>query len=340
MILGILRETIMIAGFVLVMMLSIEYLNVLLKGNPRLWQFHKGWKQYLLAGTLGALPGCLGPWATVTLYSHGLVSAGALVAAMIATSGDESFMMLALIPGQAIWLFLGLLVCGVAAGVVTDLFLKRWGALPNGRCAELTFHPEESTRLFTASQAVSHWAAPSRIRIALTLVLLLLIALIVSGYIGPEEWNWMRVALVIAMMFALFVVMTVPSHFLEEHLWGHVIRKHALRVMGWVFGTLVTTHFIVDVLHIDSLSGPGKWTMLTVACLVGIIPQSGPHLVFLTLYAQGALPLSILAANSIVQDGHGMLPLLAESRRAFLLIKAVNLAVGLLIGAALLSFGF
>ena len=58
---------------------------------------------------------------------------------------------------------------------------------------------------------------------------------------------------------------------------------------------------------------------------------------FVTLFANGALPLSVLLANSIVQDGHGALPLLAESRRAFLIVKAINLAAGFLVGAVALG---
>jgi hypothetical protein len=38
--------------------------------------------------------------------------------------------------------------------------------------------------------------------------------------------------------------------------------------------------------------------------------------------------------NSIVQDGHAMLSMLAHSRRAFLGVKAVNFMVGLMAGAA------
>jgi hypothetical protein len=33
-----------------------------------------------------------------------------------------------------------------------------------------------------------------------------------------------------------------------------------------------------------------------------------------------------------VQDGHGSLPLLAETRKGFFLIKAINIAVGLIVG--------
>jgi len=83
----------------------------------------------------------------------------------------------------------------------------------------------------------------------------------------------------------------------------------------------------------------GKWIVLLAACLLGLIPESGPHLVFVTLCAQGTIPLSILLASSIVQDGHGMLPMLAHSRSEFLTVKAINFGAGLAVGAAGMSVG-
>jgi hypothetical protein len=69
------------------------------------------------------------------------------------------------------------------------------------------------------------------------------------------------------------------------------------------------------------------FTILILAVLLGIIPESGPHILFVTLFASGNIPFSILLANSIVQDGHGALPLLAESKKSFLVMKAVNVLV-------------
>jgi hypothetical protein len=51
------------------------------------------------------------------------------------------------------------------------------------------------------------------------------------------------------------------------------------------------------------------------------------------------MPLSALVASSVVQDGHGMLPLLAESWREFLTVKAITFAAGLAAGYVLLVFG-
>ena len=67
--------------------------------------------------------------------------------------------------------------------------------------------------------------------------------------------------------------------------------------------------------------------------------RSGPHLLFVTMFSQGLLPFSILLANSIVQDGHGMLPLLAESRKDFIKVKAINMLVAFIAGSFFLIFG-
>ena len=97
-ILPILKQAVMITGFVFVMMLIIEYINVQTNG---IWQNKLSgnrWKQYIFAALLGAIPGCLGAFTVVALFSHRLVSFGAIVAAMIATSGAEEFVMLAILP--------------------------------------------------------------------------------------------------------------------------------------------------------------------------------------------------------------------------------------------------
>ncbi|GAI25647.1 unnamed protein product, partial [marine sediment metagenome] len=65
-----------------------------------------------------------------------------------------------------------------------------------------------------------------------------------------------------------------------------------------------------------------------------------PHMIFVTLFAEGAIPFGILLASSVVQDGHGMLPLLAESKRGFISVKVVNFAVGLLVGFFCYLVGF
>jgi len=77
-----------------------------------------------------------------------------------------------------------------------------------------------------------------------------------------------------------------------------------------------------------------------IALIVGIIPESGPHMVFVMMFAKGLIPFSVLLASSIVQDGHGMLPLLSHSVRDSLAVKMFNIVIGLILGGALYLLGF
>ncbi len=81
------------------------------------------------------------------------------------------------------------------------------------------------------------------------------------------------------------------------------------------------------------------WILL-IAALMGIIPESGPHLIFVMMYAQGLIPFSVLFTTSFVQDGHGMLPLLSYSLKDSVAIKIFNLVFGLTVGSMLFALGF
>jgi len=330
--LEILREAILITGVVLAMMVVIEFVNVGLGGVGRLQQHWSGWRQYALAAGLGVLPGCFGPWAVVALYAHGLVSLGALIAAMIATSGDEAYLMIALMPDKAAGLFAGLFAAGVAAGALTDRVL-RGRPLKGVECQGLAFHPEDARRMFVSGVLGRHWRSPTRLRLALIAAFALMALVVAFGREGHREWDSMRVVSLAAVGFAIAVLAVVPDHFLEDHLWNHVLKRHAPRILVWTLGALAAAGWIVERLPEGFFAAKGSWSLLAVACLVGLIPESGPHMVFVTLQAKGAIPLSILFANSIVQDGHGMLPLLGESRRAFAAVKLVNAAAGFVAGA-------
>ncbi len=334
------HDALMITGFVFAMMLLIEYLNVLTMGEWQQWIARYRWRQLLVAAFLGAIPGCLGAFVVVTMYTHRIVTLGAVVAAMIATSGDEAFVMLAMIPRQALFLTGVLFAVGAVAGALTDMMARRRLIPVPATCEEIQWHVAEDCQCFPRGRIRQQWRECSLARGVLAVALGLFIIAILSGRVGPSTWNWGRVTMLIVAALSLFIVATVPDHFLEEHLWHHVARRHVPRLFLWTLGALLVIHVLIDTLHLEASISEAGWLVLVGACLIGLIPESGPHLLFVTLYAQGSLPLSILLASSIVQDGHGMLPMLASSRRDFIIVKVINFVVGLACGAIGLALGW
>lgn len=329
----VLQHALMITGFVMLVMLIIEYLNVQTRGTWSMKLKTSPWIQILIAGLLGIIPGCLGTFTAVSLFSHQIMNFAALVTVMIASSGDEAFMMLAIIPGS--FLKITLIIFGVA--IITGLLLNFIPRIANfqpfGPKHKFSLHQEEEECVCLERKNIfRHLEKLSLLRILIISGVIILAAIIFFGIIGPEEWNWIRFSLLVALLFVLFIILTVPEHFLSEHLWEHVIRKHFLQIFLWSFGTLLVIHILDNRMDLANWVKDNLHIVLILALIVGLIPESGPHMVFISLFVAGTIPLSVLIANSIVQDGHGSLPLLAESKKSFFLMKSVNIVVGLLVG--------
>ena len=391
----ILRNSILITGLVVVMMMMIESLNIESKGL-----FFKGLRktkigQVVFGALLGSIPGCMGGFATVSMYTHRMFSFGALIAMMIASSGDEAFIMLAMIPEQALIIFAILFVVAVAAGIATDfvhdrIHSRKCSKDDHSECGEQTAcqegyvtHDEHETEGKAAGRHFG-WK-----RLVMFAGLAVFIAALATGHLGhdhsahshsheqvatPEHVcadahchhdhshhhayeenagseakgifridllseDWMNVIFAGLSVLMLLVLIFGSDHFVEEHLWSHIIRKHLPTIFAWTFGVLAVVGVGLQYVDIDRWISSNTALMIVLATLIGIIPESGPHMIFVTLYAAGVVPLPVLLASSISQDGHASLPLIAESRRSFLWAKIINCVVALLVGFGAMLIG-
>ncbi len=114
---------------------------------------------------------------------------------------------------------------------------------------------------------------------------------------------------------------------------------HAGKIFLWTFGVMAVVAVAEHYIDLQAWMGRNTALMILLATAVGFIPQSGPHMIFVTLFAEGVLPLPVLLASSITQDGHAGLPLLAQSGRAFFRIKCIKAVLALLLSFSLLLIG-
>lgn len=269
-ILDILKEAAVITLVVTALMLAIEALDFWLKGRmlERLRRTRIG--QVLASALLGVIPGCAGGYVSVSMYARGMFSFGALLAMMVATTGDEAFLMLALFPKKALPIFAALLVLALAAGWGADALSRR----RRGDAQYIgDFHPHGNHSGDTLRQSLLH------------------------------------------------------------------ILPHAARVFLWTFGVLLLVAFLQEKIDLGTWIQAHPAFSIGIAILVGLIPQSGPHMAFVTLFADGLLPLPVLIANCIVQEGHAGLPLLSESKSAWLRAKLIKVCIAVIISVILTLAG-
>lgn len=273
---SVLRWALQVTALVFVMMVVVDIVNVFTQGKLAALVRGRGSRQYVVAPLVGVVPGCVGMFTNVSLYIHGLISFGALAGGMIAGSGDEAFVMLAMFPKQAALLFALLFFCGMVFGWLVDKLVLLLRLRPSESCPVHQHHP------------------------------------------GQE----------------------VFTHYLRHHVWEHILKKHLLRVFFWTTGALLLIELGLRYGTLQALTAQPTLWLLLCAAVIGVIPESGPHLLFVTLFAKGLIPFSVLFTSSFVQDGHGMLPLLSYSFRDFFWIKVINLAFGLSAGLLLYALGF
>ena len=388
----VLKNSILITGLVLIMMLMIEYFNIHSHGKWFARIKDSKIKQIFLGSLLGLVPGCIGGFATVSLYTHRLLSLGALVAMMISSSGDEAFVIMAMIPKEGLILFGILFVIAIAVGLFVDYVLYK--KPQQGLCPEdFEIHTSSDAddrkipSIFRL-QSYKTMLKPSKERIIIMAGIACFIAAVIMGILtcGHDHGNTaeathecttyicehghthtvemeghshhghmhsheaahagaalnilneksINIVFAIISIITLFFTATASEHFIKDHLWKHVLKRHMVSIFLWTFGTLMICQVGMQYLDVEHWISNNMAIVILVAVLVGIIPESGPHLIFVTLFAQGVLPFYVLLVNSIVQDGHSALPLLAESKMSFAKAKLINIAAGLVIGYACL----
>lgn len=386
-----LRNAVLITGLVVVMMMMIESLNIESKGMVFRGLRKTKFGQVIVAALLGSIPGCMGGFATVSLYTHRMLSFGALVAMMIASSGDEAFVMLAMIPDQALILFAILFVLAIIAGVAVDfvhgkIHSRHCSLDDHSGCGARTECPDgymvhehtdscygdpDDSRVSCSHRRHYGWK-----RLIMFVGLAAFIAALATGRLGHEHNNtemsgisdvhdvhghehchhghtdaeehtfhidllsedWMNVLFAGLSVIVLFVLLFASDHFVEEHMWEHIVKKHLPTIFAWTFGVLLVLGIGLHYVDISSWISDNTALMILLAALIGIIPESGPHMIFVTLFAAGVVPFPVLLASSISQDGHACLPLLAESKKSFAQAKLLNCIIALAVGYTAMLF--
>ena len=271
-----------------------------------------------------------------------------------------AFVMLAMIPKEALILMGVLFAVAILVGWLVDRFSKPNTNAKQEGCENGFLIHEEDDHHGTHKPEKSSFRNmkhASAERIALLLGVILFIVALAFGMLEHEHEHeevvktahthlnifdeyWLNLVFAVVSLFVVWFIATTSEHIVKEHLWEHIIRKHFLPVFLWTFGALLVIQVGLHYFDLERLISSNIPWMILLAVLVGIIPESGPHMLFVTLFATGVVPFSVLLASSISQDGHASLPLLAESKRSFLKAKIVNVLVAAVFGYLCYFIGF
>jgi len=275
--------------------------------------------QVPVGALLGAFPGCGGAIVAVTQFTRGSMSFGGFVAALITTSGDAMFLLLAAEPATGLLVIAASVAVGIPFGYLLDAlhgpaFLRPAAAAILRRTGADTPMKQAPLRL---SDKI--WLA-AMVPMAVIAIPATMADIDLSEALGP----WVAVAAVAATLFslALWVRDGEPGACSEDGCSPSNATTQVLSgtnfVIAWVMFAMVGYEAILLVfdIEIESLLMASAALVPLMAIMVGFIPGCGPQIVVTSLYVSGALPLSAQLGNAIANDGDALFPALAVAPRA------------------------
>ncbi|HWH30717.1 MAG TPA: putative manganese transporter [Mycobacteriales bacterium] len=319
----------------------------------------------LLGAVLGVTPGCGGAILAVGLYLKRRASYGTAVAALTATMGDASFVLL------AVDLRVGLLVHGalLLTGVVTGYAVDAVGWDPRrapeqvpvavaaaGGSGGSAFAVPVDTGVATGAggcstappagvwlPALALWTATAVGALLAVPAALSLLDPADAVVAGLDLWLVAGVAGFVACL-AVFLRAgcrlrddgeDVPLRLSAALAHGAV---ETAFVVFWVGAAFVVMAVLGELVPWTGTPLPLVGALgVAVGVVVALVPGCGTQIAFTGLYATGALPLPALLANAVAQDGDALLPLLARDRRTAVLTTVLTSAPALVAGGVALA---
>jgi len=303
----------------------------------------------LVAAALTMPPGCGGAILVMAAYGRGAVSYGAAVAALVATMGDASWVLLAHDPWLTVQLKALLLVVGACTGWLVDAV----GISPRRRVVATVPAPAPQRPPVPVTPA-----QPALPRPAFALhevgVLPVLLWLAIGGgatvsvpvtfqLLDPQTLYLVLGVLGASMAIVVFVrrgcrLADDDEASAEETSFAAVLRHggHEVAfVTVWVAVAYVAWSLLTHVTGFDGSQLPVLGLAgVVVGALIGLVPGCAVQIVFAGMFAAGGMPLATLVANTISQDGDALLPLLALEHRSALVATVLTTIPALVVGLA------
>ena len=332
--------------------------------------------QVPMGAVLGVSPGCGGAIFVMPLYLRGTVTYGTVVATLISTMGDSSFVIISKMPREAVYIHLISFIVGILTGYVVDVLgigrdivhvpktiiqpplgssqdkYPHLGHIPGDRVGK-ALHPAGREVAGTIGYEITHRGY--KLWWLITAVGFLLGIILLSQH-DISQWVGFDLNRVVGLVGAAISVIWLIAgrHTIADDTHAELEEKVASLkemfihnahetsfVTFWVFVAYSAYALFMHFTQLDLaaiVAQAGVLPVIATAC-IGLIPGCGPQIVTVTLYTKGVIPFSALVSHTLSQDGDALFPIIAMNPRAALWLTATTTVPAVLIGVLFYALG-
>eukprot|EP00764_Aduncisulcus_paluster_P011649 gnl/Carplike_NY0171/4580_a6226_281.p1 GENE.gnl/Carplike_NY0171/4580_a6226_281~~gnl/Carplike_NY0171/4580_a6226_281.p1 ORF type:complete len:391 (+),score=-0.75 gnl/Carplike_NY0171/4580_a6226_281:293-1465(+) len=298
------------------------------------------------ASILGALPGCGGAIIVVTQFTKKQASFGSVVAVLTATMGDAAFLLLATRPLDGLLMMVIGVSVGVISGQVVNTFHKSDKFQPT-QASDFSEQPQCQPKALIFSRPVWKFALMPSLIVAIVIATNTDLSVFGNGINHGITLFGSIMALFTVVVWALSSKGSSYKQVTSEEAPCNPPSKLTKVLMdthfvtAWVVASFMLFEILVNLLGVDLKAWFSEYAYLAplVAVAIGLLPGCGPQIVVMTLYIQGIIPFSAMAANAISNDGDALFPAIALAPKAALMATVYSTIPALLLGYGLYYYG-
>ncbi|QPB83297.1 hypothetical protein CWC22_009960 [Pseudoalteromonas rubra] len=294
-----------------------------------------------MAAVLGALPGCGGAIIVVTQFTKGQASFASVVAVLTATMGDAAFLLLAKKPIEGLTIITLGIAVGIVSGLVVNLLHKPGFCQPDAQSKNVIECKAPSSAI-RFSEPVWRWVLLPCLMIALLIAFNTDLGILTQ----PVELAGAALALFALTIWALsskgqsYREVTAEDDEQDPPSKLAKVIHDTHFVTAWVVASFMLYELSVALFGLDLAAWFSQYAVFAplIAIAIGMLPGCGPQIVVTSLYIQGVLPFSALAANAVANDGDALFPALALAPGAAVVATLYSAIPALFVGYGLYYF--
>ncbi|MEF9990834.1 MAG: putative manganese transporter [Romboutsia sp.] len=321
--------------------------------------------QPIIGALFGIIPGCGGSIILIPLYTKNKVSFGTLVATLISSMGDGSFILMS----TDIKAYLGVsvvsFIIAIISGYTVDMLNidKKLKLRKNKIETYYGSHYEINQSLYRKEKEekskLGHKFTHSiGYKVYYVLIIIGFIFTLVSGrglehaheHIHEHELVLSFESVISILGVSLSIMYMVLSKRYIKNSTHEVVEGKILSFKEMVIHSANETAFVITWIFIGylvydigvlivggeevanaMLLSSGVVSVI-VGAMLGIVPGCGTQVIFISLYTRGVIPFAALVANSISQDGDALFPLIALDKKSALWATILTTIPAIIVG--------
>lgn len=326
--------------------------------------------QPLIGAIIGAMPGCSGSLIIMPLYIKNKLSFGCIIASLISSMGDASFILIS--SNFKLYVFISVvgIITGTIVGYLVDIFnlesklrlkKRKYIGISNKMTVAKLYNNKTKIKrnniMKNKFTYIITYKIGYKIYIGIILIGFLFMLLVnhhTSSNLNRSIHYLEKIISIIGILFSIVYMMCFKKSYKNLNIHSDDMNRKSIKeiliassgeisfIITWIYISYILYNLIIFLIggeqYLASLVISTSIFSVLIASFLGMIPGCGIQIVLMSFFLKGNIPLGVIIANSISQDGDALFPLIALDKKSAIWATIITTIPAIIVGSIFYVF--